>query len=47
MFALVEYPSPSVLFEMINSDAYQAVHGHREAGLEGQVLYAVLQHQDA
>ena len=47
MIALVEYPSPSAFFEMVNSDEYQAVHGHREAGLEGQVLYAVLQHQSA
>lgn len=47
MIALVEYPSPSVFFEMVNSDEYQAVHVHRDAGLKGQVLYAVLQHQGA
>jgi len=47
MIALVEYPSPAVFFQMVNSEEYQAVHNHREAGLEGQVLYAVLQHQGA
>ena len=47
MIAVVEYPSPAALFQMVNSDEYQAVHNHREAGLEGQVLYAVLQHQGA
>ena len=45
MIAVVEYPSPAVFFKMVNSDEDQAVHNHREAGLEGQVLYAVLQHQ--
>jgi uncharacterized protein (DUF1330 family) len=43
MIALVEYPSPAVFSQMVNSDAYQAIHHHREAGLEGQVLYAVQQ----
>jgi uncharacterized protein (DUF1330 family) len=43
MIALVEYPSPAALSEMVSSDAYQAIHHHREAGLEGQVLYAILQ----
>lgn len=43
MMALVEYPSPSALAQMVNSDAYQAIHHHREAGLDGQVLYAILQ----
>ena len=47
MIALVEYPSPSAFFEMVNTDEYQAVHNHRKAGLEGQVLYAALQHQGA
>jgi len=47
MFALVEYPSPAAFIQMANSDEYKAVHVHREAGLAGQVLYAVLQHQSA
>ena len=47
MVAIVEYPSPAAFFQMVNSDAYLAVHDHRKAGLEGQVLYAVLQHQGA
>lgn len=46
MIALVEYPSPAALYQLVNSDEYQAIHHHREAGLEGQVLYAVLQYQD-
>jgi uncharacterized protein (DUF1330 family) len=47
MIALVEYPSTAAFSQMVNSDEYQAIHNHREAGLLGQVLYAVLQHQDA
>ena len=47
LMALVEYPTPTALFEMVNSDEYQAIHHHREAGLEGQVLYAVLQNPGA
>ncbi len=47
MIALVEYPSPAALHQMFFSDEYQAIHHHREAGLDGQVLYAVLQNQDA
>ena len=41
--ALVEYPKPAALIEMASSEAYQAIHGHREAGLAGQVNYAVSQ----
>jgi len=37
---LVEYPSRKVFLDMITSTEYQAVHGHREAGLERTVLYA-------
>lgn len=47
MIALVEYPTPTAFSQMVNSDEYQAIHHHREAGLEGQVLYAVLQHHGA
>jgi len=45
--ALVEYPSPAALFQMTSTEEYQALHQHREAGLEGQVNYAVLQNQRA
>ena len=47
MIALVEYPRPAALAEMVSSEAYQAIHHHREAGLDGQVLYAILQNQAA
>lgn len=43
MVALMEYPNPAALIEMLNTDEYQAAHVHREAGLEGQVNYAVMQ----
>jgi len=41
--ALVEYPKKESLLEMISLPEYQAIHHHREAGLEGQVNYAVAQ----
>ena len=41
--ALVEYPNKEALMEMATSPEYQAIHHHREAGLEGQVNYAVAQ----
>ncbi len=41
--ALVEYPRKEALMEMTSLPAYQAIHQHREAGLEGQVNYAVAQ----
>ena len=47
MIALAEYPTPAAFSQMVNSDEYQAIHHHREAGLEGQVLYAVLQKHGA
>jgi len=40
---LVEYPNPAALMQMVQSDDYQAIHHHREAGLEGQVNYAIHQ----
>jgi uncharacterized protein (DUF1330 family) len=41
--ALVEYPRKEALLEMIAMPEYQAIHHHREAGLQGQVNYAVAQ----
>jgi len=41
--ALVEYPDKMALIEMSRSEAYQAIHHHRAAGLEGQINYAVVQ----
>jgi uncharacterized protein (DUF1330 family) len=43
--ALVEYPHREALMEMIALPEYQAIHHHREAGLEGQVNYAVAQNK--
>jgi uncharacterized protein (DUF1330 family) len=40
---IVQYPSRSAFLGMISSPEYQAIHHHREAGLEGQVLYALRQ----
>ena len=39
--ALVQYPRPSAILQMTESEEYQAIHHHRANGLEGQVLYAV------
>ena len=36
--AVVWYPSRKAFLEMTNSEAYQAIHHHREAGLEHQLL---------
>jgi uncharacterized protein (DUF1330 family) len=41
--ALVEYPRKEALIQMASSPEYRAIHHHREAGLEGQVNYAVAQ----
>ena len=41
--ALIQYPSKKSFLDMINSAEYQAIHHHREAGLEAQVLYALTQ----
>ncbi len=43
--SLVEYPDRMALPKMAQSEEYQAIHHHREAGLEGQVNYAVVQGQ--
>ena len=45
-FGLVKYPSASALVEMFQSEEYQAIHQHREAGLEGQVLIAVTEQEE-
>jgi uncharacterized protein (DUF1330 family) len=42
MVALVEYPRKKVLVQMAMSPEYRAIHPHREAGLQGQVNYAVV-----
>jgi uncharacterized protein (DUF1330 family) len=42
MVALVEYPRKKVLFQMAMSPEYRAIHHHREAGLQGQINYAVV-----
>ena len=41
--ALVEYPDKMALVQMSRSEAYQAIHHHRAAGLQGQINYAVVQ----
>ena len=43
--ALVEYPNKMALPRMAQSVEYQAIHHHREAGLAGQINYAVVQTQ--
>jgi haloalkane dehalogenase len=43
MVALVQYPRKRALLQMSLSPEYQKIHPHREAGLEGQINYAVLQ----
>jgi len=43
MVALVEYPDRMALVEMSRSEEYQAIHHHREAGLAGQINYAVVE----
>src|SRR5262245_16444041 len=43
MVVLVQYPRKKTLFQMATSPEYRAIHHHREAGLEGQINYAVVQ----
>ncbi len=38
---LVRYPNKMALIQMAQSPEYQAIHDHREAGLEGQINLAV------
>jgi uncharacterized protein (DUF1330 family) len=42
MIALVQYPRKKTLVQMSLSPEYQAIHNHREAGLLGQINYAVV-----
>lgn len=41
--ALVRYPNAQALIKMSQSPEYQAIHHHREAGLEGQINLAVFE----
>ena len=41
--AVVQYPSKQAFIDMTFSEEYLAIHHHREAGLRGQVLYAMTQ----
>lgn len=41
--ALVEYPRRKTLLQMVMMPEYQAIHPHREAGLAGQINYALVQ----
>jgi haloalkane dehalogenase len=43
MVALVQYPRKRTLLQMSLLPEYREIHRHREAGLEGQINYAVLQ----
>lgn len=38
MVAIVEYPSRAIMLGMGTSEAYQAIHYHRDAGLAHQLL---------
>ena len=40
--ALVQYPRKKTLLQMSISPEYRAIHHHREAGLQGQINYAVV-----
>jgi uncharacterized protein (DUF1330 family) len=40
---IVRYPDKTVLMRMIQSPEYEAIHRHRESGLEGQVNLAVFE----
>ena len=43
MVGLVQYPNKEAPGKMTATPEYQAIHHHRLAGLEGQVLYAMIQ----
>lgn len=43
MVAIVRYPDKMTLLKMAQSPEYQAIHHHREAGLEGQINLAVFE----
>jgi len=38
--AIVKYPSAAVMIELTSSETYRAMHKHRRAGLDGQLLIA-------
>ena len=42
--AIARYPDKTALIKMVQSPEYQAIHHHREAGLEGQINLAVFEH---
>lgn len=42
---LVRYPNKMALLQMSQSPEYQAIHHHREAGLEGQINLAVVEQE--
>ena len=41
--AIARYPDKTALIKMAQSPEYQAIHHHREAGLEGQINLAVFE----
>ena len=41
--AIVRYPDKTALLQMAQSEEYQAIHHHRESGLEGQINLAVFE----
>ncbi|MGF1580714.1 MAG: DUF1330 domain-containing protein [Gemmataceae bacterium] len=43
--ALVEYPNKMALIQMALTPEYRAAHKHREAGLQGQINYAVVRNE--
>ena len=38
--AVVRYPDRKTMFSVVSSDTYRALHKHRKAGLDGQLLIA-------
>ena len=40
---IVRYPDKTALIDMVQSAEYQAIHHHRESGLEGQINLAVFE----
>lgn len=36
--AIVRYPNAQTMFDTVSSESYRAIHHHRRAGLEGQLL---------
>ncbi|MGB0922137.1 MAG: DUF1330 domain-containing protein [Alphaproteobacteria bacterium] len=44
---IVKYPSKAAIVQMFSSPAYQEIHVHRDAGLEGQLNISVNANDDA